>query len=76
MAYDFSDAIPVSSIAEEYKYLEKIGCPACGGLLGLEKQILLEDKAGRHYDLLVVRCRDCGHQTDFLFDIHSFFGRL
>ncbi|HOG46003.1 MAG TPA: hypothetical protein PLJ35_09745 [Anaerolineae bacterium] len=69
----FAGAIPVQSVAEEYRRVRQERCP-CGGRYQVGRQALLEDDAGRHYDCLDATCEQCGAERTFLFDISSFFG--
>lgn len=70
---DVSNAIKVSSVAQEYAYLAKQRCH-CGGKFNRNTQALLEI-GGRHYDQLSISCAECGDEKQLLFDINSFFGK-
>ncbi|MGC8874446.1 MAG: hypothetical protein ACP5SI_08390 [Chloroflexia bacterium] len=69
-----SEAIPVNSIAEEYRIVSRARC-ACGGTLHVERQALLF-REEHPYDLLEAVCQRCGQLQRFLFNIESFFGKL
>ena len=68
---DFDAAIAAHSVAEEYAHIARQRC-ACGGSLRFVKQALLR-KEERYFDLVETRCRRCGAEREFLFDISSFF---
>lgn len=68
-----SDAIKVSSVAEEYVYLKRLRC-VCGGSYHCDAQALLEVE-DRSYDQLDVSCSQCGAAKVLLFDINSFLGK-
>jgi hypothetical protein len=70
---DFSKAIPAGSVEAEYAHIRTTIC-ACGGPHAGQKQTLLRDPAGRHYDQIEAVCAKCGAPRTFLFDISSFFG--
>lgn len=74
MEVDPRQAIPVDGVAQEYAILASQTC-ACGGRFRPVRQALLHDR-GRYYDLLEAVCQQCGAPRQFLFDIHTFFGRL
>jgi|YelNatPaOPRAMG01_1025707.scaffolds.fasta_scaffold94468_2 hypothetical protein len=73
MEWDPSSAIPVSSIAEEYRVVGQARCP-CGGRLRVIRQALLLHEQ-RPYDLLEAVCVECGQRQEYLFDIGAFFGK-
>ncbi len=73
MDEELAGAIPVQSVAEEYRRVAQEHC-ACGGRYHVRRQALLEGAAGRHYDRLETACQRCGAQRTFLFDISPFFG--
>lgn len=75
MSFDYREAIPVSSIREEYDYLAAHPCPLCGGRWKVRVQALLVGAQGRHYDRVDVVCSQCGKRTVFLFDIQSLFAK-
>ncbi len=69
LATDFSTAIPVTTIDEEYEYVYEQICPACGGSYAVAEQSLDFDEAGTPYDILHSLCTDCGATRDFYFDV-------
>lgn len=73
MEIDFSQAIPVAGVAQEYDLIAAQGC-ACGGCWQVTVQRLLF-QADRPYDLLEAVCQQCGRERRFLFDIGSSFGQ-
>ncbi len=73
MARDFSEAVKVNSISEEYEIASKHKCD-CGGQLKFNLQSLLEND-GLFYDELHYICVECDKSYHFLFDINSFFGK-
>ncbi len=74
MVRDFSNALKVSSVAEEYEITRKHKCE-CGGQLKFIHQSLLNNE-DRYYDELQYVCVECNKQYEFLFDINSFFGSI
>ena len=73
MPLDYSEAVSVNGIPDEYAYLSAHPCPSCGGRWKVRMQALLKDAQGHHYDRIDVICRQCNFCKAFLFDIHSFF---
>lgn len=73
MEIDFSQAVSVAGVAQEYGLVASQRCE-CGGRWRITLQRLLFH-ADRPYDLLEAVCPQCGRQRRFLFDIGSFFGR-
>ena len=71
--------IPCNSVAEEYRYVLGTRCK-CGStldLLDLVSQNLIssnEDTLDCH-DVISCHCLKCGQDTEFAFDISSFFGK-
>lgn len=70
---DMSNAIKVTSVAQEYACLAKQRCH-CGGRYNRNTQALL-DVGGKKYDQLSISCAECGEEKQLLFDINSFFGK-
>jgi len=66
-------ATKVNSISEEYDHIGAQRC-ACGGRWRSVSQALLQD-GDRHFDMIKAVCQKCGLETEFLFDISSFFGQ-
>jgi hypothetical protein len=65
----------VSSIPEEYRVVAETRCP-CGSTSPPELVVqMLAFFLGQPYDVLVVRCPDCGREERKMFGISSFFGR-
>ena len=73
MKRDFTDALRVDSIQEEYDIAGRHKCE-CGGTLKFIRQSLLENHGG-HYDEVCYSCLACKKTYRFLFDIKSFFGK-
>jgi len=73
MLPDYSEAVPVSCVLDEYAYISARTCPVCGGRWKVLRQALLKDAQGRHYDRIHVICCRCATRKAFLFDIGSFF---
>ncbi len=73
MGLNFSAALKVNGIPQEYEHIGLQRC-ACGGRWRPVSQALLQD-GDRHFDLIRARCQKCGLETEFLFDISSFFGQ-
>jgi len=73
MELDYSRAIPVQNIPQEYAFIAAQRCP-CTGRLEVTRQALVFH-AGQPYDLLFAVCQRCGQEHRFLFDIRSFFGK-
>jgi hypothetical protein len=76
MVLNYSEAAPVNSVAEEYKYIAAHPCPVCGGQWRVRMQALLEDAQGHHYDRLAVVCQQCNRGHAFLFGIDALFSGL
>lgn len=71
----YDQAIKITSIQEEYRYVAMTPCSKCGGRLMARKQSLVTDEtSGKRHDLLETTCEQCGTPYEFLFDINSFFG--
>ena len=68
-----NDLIPVNSPVFEYVYVSIQRCP-CGGYFVAQRQELLTGPTGP-VDRLIARCRKCGAEQGFDFDIRSFFGQ-
>jgi hypothetical protein len=68
---DYSEAIPVSRVSDEYAYVSAHPCPICGGRWRIRMQALLKDAQGRHYDRVHVICCQCATRKAFLFDVSS-----
>lgn len=68
---DYSDAITVSSIKEEYKIAGKHKCECRGRLMFSGQSLLAKDNL--FYDELKYYCVECERKYSFLFDINSFF---
>ena len=73
MSRDFENAITVNSVPEEYEILETIDCD-CGGKFSMIQQALVENDK-KFYDILTCVCQNCKKETEFIFDINSFFGK-
>lgn len=73
MAKDFTQAIVVNSVAEEYAIVRQERCD-CGGPFKVHMQSLHEN-LGKMYDVLHCICNACGLEKEFIFDINSFFGK-
>jgi len=65
--------ITVGSVPEEYFYIQRQSC-YCGGNFKIASQKLLE-KGDKRYDLLMVKCKDCGEAREFIFNVKSFLSR-
>lgn len=66
-------AIPVKSVSDEYKYLQRQQCPQCGGLgYKLRRQALLQTEAGPR-DMLETECITCSVSRTFYFDVTEVF---
>jgi hypothetical protein len=72
--HPWNEALSVSGISEEYKYLKTQKCK-CGGTLEKKMQALLFSEEQKPYDLLTCECVNCGEEKKFYFDISSFFGK-
>lgn len=75
MVPDYSEAVPVNSVSDEYAYISAHPCPTCGRRWKVRMQSLLQGAQGLHYDRLDVICSQCGNCKAFLFDVNSFFPR-
>jgi len=73
MVVNYSEAVPVVSVAQEYKYVAAHSCPTCGGQWKMRAQALLEDAQGHHFDRLAVVCQQCNRGHAFLFGIDALF---
>ncbi len=72
---DYSNAIKVDSVPDEYKILRKTECKICNtvGSLKRDKQRLIF-KNDNPFDVLDCTCENCGGKCFLTFDISSFFG--
>jgi carboxyl-terminal processing protease len=70
----FRDAIPVSSLGEEYAFIQSAVCPEHGAKYSVIRQKLIEHK-GKWYDCIEAKCEKKGEVRVFIFDINEFFGR-
>jgi formate dehydrogenase maturation protein FdhE len=73
MLPDYAEAVPVSSVSDEYAYISAHPCPVCGAPWKVRMQALLKDAQGHHYDRVHVTCCQCARHKAFLFDINSLF---
>jgi hypothetical protein len=73
MVLNYSEAVPVIRVAEEYQYIAAHSCPTCGGQWQVRTQALLEDAQGHHYDRLAVVCQRCHRGHAFLFGVDALF---
>ncbi|MDY7039295.1 MAG: hypothetical protein SVX38_00340 [Chloroflexota bacterium] len=64
--------IQVNDIRSEYVYVANQRCP-CGGDYAVVRQSLM--LTAPPTDHLECRCRKCGQERAFVFDIGSFFGQ-
>jgi hypothetical protein len=71
--YDFSTAIRVASVNEEYLYLRRNHC-ICGGVFRPIQQSLVRINESENYDVITVECSLCGKESVFIFDVSSFLG--
>jgi hypothetical protein len=74
MGPDFSAAVAVASVEEEYRQVTRTAC-TCGGTLEVKKQTLERDDEGTPYDRLEAACVACREPREFLFAIGSFYGK-
>ncbi len=67
-------ALPVSSVAEEYRWLRGYTC-VCGywGNVEVQMQALIAGEGDRYYDRLDTKCTACGAQRSFYFDVTEVF---
>lgn len=72
MNADYDHAVEVDSVDTEYRYVAGQRCTGCGGRLDPDGQALFK-KGGKSFDVLHTRCRSCGDERDFTFDISSFY---
>ena len=70
---DYSEAIPVSRVSDEYAHISAHRCPVCDGRWKVRAQALLKDAQGRHYDRIDVICQQCAARKAFLFDVSAVF---
>jgi hypothetical protein len=73
MVLNYSEAVAVNSIAEEYRYIAARSCPVCGGRWQVRVQALVEDAQGHYYDRLAVVCQQCNRGHAFLFGVDALF---
>ncbi|MEQ8170651.1 MAG: hypothetical protein ABRQ38_17325 [Candidatus Eremiobacterota bacterium] len=73
--HPWHEALTVSGIPEEYKYVRAQKCSKCGGTLEKKMQALLFSEEQKPYDLLTCECNHCHEEKKFYFDISSFFGK-
>ena len=67
------DIIPVSSVGDEYTYLQQHPC-TCGGSWDLEMQAAMKtpgQPSHVYVDRLNVRCDQCGKQSAFHFRVDT-----
>jgi hypothetical protein len=72
MGLNSGAAIKVDSVSQEYNHIGLQRC-ACGGRWRPTSQALLRE-GDKHFDLIKAVCQKCGLETEFLFDVSSFFG--
>ena len=63
--------IAVSDVSEEYAYVAKQRCQ-CGGSYTVERQST-GTAEGKHFDELFCKCKKCGKERSFTFDVTSLF---
>lgn len=73
MSRDYNNAQVVNSVAEEYEIIQNTNCE-CGGGYRVLKQSLMGNE-GKNYDVIACKCTECEKETEFIFDIDSFFGK-
>lgn len=68
-ATSFADALPVTSIAEEYDYVYSAVCPECGHAAFDDQMQSLQFNEDEPYDVISAVCAECGYERDFYFDV-------
>jgi len=68
-----ANVIKVHSVDQEYWYIRTQRCK-CGGELEVWNQALLSSQ-DLQFDVLDTRCKHCGHETSYKFDITNFAPR-
>ncbi len=66
------NAIVVNSVTEKYEYISKQRCK-CGGSFKRITQAFFS--VPFEHDILTVKCVKCGFETDFIFNISSFYDK-
>lgn len=68
------EPVLVSDVSQEYDYVRKQRC-SCGGGYEVVSQSVSEAN-GKHLDRLYCKCRGCGDERTFVFDVTSVFQEL
>jgi hypothetical protein len=66
----------VDDVSEEYQYVRAQECEGCGfkGSYEVKMQKLM-DIDGKPHDILECKCRECGAEKSFTFDVSNAFAK-